>query len=180
MARRDQLLGGRSRRPDQDRCLSVPAPLSARQNNVDVHDETPVVESDDPKLTVCRRTAQQEPGDHPRREGNRNVAHHRRGAPERAGCSLRDRSPDRRSIEDGDHGCSLAGGYALFWSPVYEPPDLCRYQPHLPEAIEDSPELWPRHKAHGSIRVQEGQPTAGFGYAFKLGSPPAGRRPRAS
>ena len=55
-------------------------------------------------------------------------------------------------------GCSLAGGYALFWSPVYEPPDLCRYQPHLSEAIEDSPELWPRHKAHGSIRVPEGQP----------------------
>jgi len=73
------------------------------------------------------------------------------------------------SIEDGDHGCSLAGGYALFWSPVYEPPDLCRYQPHLPEAIEDSPELWPRHKAHGSIRVPEGQPTAGFWLCVQVG-----------
>ena len=62
------------------------------------------------------------------------------------------------SIEDGDHGCSLAGGYALFSSPVYEPPCLYRYQPHLPEAIENSPELRPRHKAHGSIRIQEGQP----------------------
>ena len=69
-------------------------------------------------------------------------------------------------------GCSLAGGYALFWSPVYEPPDLCRYQPHLSEAIEDSPELWPRHKAHGSIRVPEGQPTAGFWLYVQVGISP--------
>src|SRR3974377_943712 len=66
-------------------------------------------------------------------------------------------------------GCSLAGGYALFGSPFDEPADLCRYQPHLPEAIEDSPELWPRHKAHGSIRVPEGQPTAGFWLCVQVG-----------
>ena len=72
-------------------------------------------------------------------------------------------------------GCSLADGYALFWNAVYEPPDLCRYQPHLPEAIEDSSELWPRHKAHGSIRVQEGHIADGhpfFARVIETGSHP--------
>jgi hypothetical protein len=32
-----------------------------------------------------------------------------------------------------------------------------RCRPHPPDFIEDLPEIWLRNKAHGSIRVQEGQ-----------------------
>src|SRR5215469_8942778 len=49
----------------------------------------------------------------------------------------------------------LADGYAPVLEPWLRTPGPCRYQPHLPEAIEDSPELWPRHKADGSMLVQE-------------------------
>jgi hypothetical protein len=44
------------------------------------------------------------------------------------------------------HVCDLRG-----WLPALHG------HPHLPDVIKDAPELWLRHKAHGSIRVQEGK-----------------------
>jgi hypothetical protein len=64
------------------------------------------------------------------------------------------------AVEANGHFGSAGRIRTRFGALFTNPQGLCRYESHLPEAVEDSPELWPRHKAHGSIRVQEGHPKA--------------------
>ena len=50
------------------------------------------------------------------------------------------------------------------WSPEGKRPAICRVvgplgcHLHLPDLIKEAPKFWPRNEAHGSVRVQDGQP----------------------